>query len=590
MLAPSPDGEADEKRHHFLSTIFSSLTAMTTEEAIAYVASEWNAHVAEKKRTRWVAADGAVSNTPRRQVPLRSVNEITRWDEEQQCHFLERKGQDSKPIVCIQNMCKLVLDQWAHRRGVVGRRVFEVELMSKYEGIARADIRIILDAFRNFESQSTTSKELRNPMAQHATVFNHELPSLIKQIENLPSSNTLLTQQVRHIIRSTHFGRIPKIHIPLGLPYAHESSSFEECDVVMVDHFKAVQLLRDKSYDLQKKVIIIRDSSEPAVQTSMELKDLVLQLSDLSEEIPGITVDVKDVKAEPRKRSSTRSLAVSEVISRLQDNNFRVTNEEPPLSFLNTVSKPSHFMEPACLSGKVSDTNSDPSDPHCGSYFSILDELLNILRQRSIHYVGNRSTSEPVDLEERRNFQIISQTMSSSLWRKEPIGAGTWVRCLLGVQLWPIIPTMSETDWLNYLEAGELWEPPRDNDIPLVTIYPGDILIMLPGNHNVYAPITLSTSVLDGGIFWDIRCVHQILEQVSQQAESMDDAEIPLQFTGILSVLKRRIAKYPHYFNDPEQIALLCQHIETRITLQAHENDRELLRKDVRHNMKYVLE
>jgi hypothetical protein len=81
---------------------------------------------------------------------------------------------------------------------------------------------------------------------------------------------------------------------------------------------------------------------------------------------------------------------------------------------------------------------------------------------------------------------------------------------------------MHEADWESFIQAGVLWQPPMNNTIPLITTFPGDVLLLLPGNHNVYGPIILSTCVQDGGIFWDVRCMHAYNTRTSPTTTRFD--------------------------------------------------------------------
>lgn len=76
---------------------------------------------------------------------------------------------------------------------------------------------------------------------------------------------------------------------------------------------------------------------------------------------------------------------------------------------------------------------------------------------------------------------------------------------------------MSRSQWEKFMEKGGQWTPELDQSIPLVLLQPGDTLIMLPGNYNVYAPITLADCAMDGGMFWDVRRLRDILGQILDQ-------------------------------------------------------------------------
>ena len=95
---------------------------------------------------------------------------------------------------------------------------------------------------------------------------------------------------------------------------------------------------------------------------------------------------------------------------------------------------------------------------------------------------------------------------------------------------------MNDAQWSEFLVKGEDWIPSQDHSVPVAAIFPGDTLLMLPGNHNAHAPITLEDCEMVGGMFWDTRKVVQIVEQILQQAEHshISNETVPKQLTPIL--------------------------------------------------------
>lgn len=101
---------------------------------------------------------------------------------------------------------------------------------------------------------------------------------------------------------------------------------------------------------------------------------------------------------------------------------------------------------------------------------------------------------------------------------------------------------MSDTQWQEFLIEGENWQPADDSKIPLVFLYPGDTLLMMPGNHNVHAPVTLEDCGMSGGMFWDQRVLVSILEKIQDQikAPGICNEELPVELGGILQMMQFR--------------------------------------------------
>lgn len=406
-------------------------------------------------------------------------------------------------------------------------------MVTQHEGILREDVRFIVTHYRQYWSKNDIHSEIRdltqqptpggpntavqtpihqspaqseNPIRQHYDMWNETLPKFISFLDEFPHSNTILSQHFDFIKSALIFGRLPKIHIPAALPYSSESVPIEDSDVIFADEYYAARILRCtiEGEELQNKVLVVRDSSDLSTRTSFTIKDVISKFKDLLKQGIDPGIDVADMSAK-RGDPITIQVPVSTIIPCLEDEGPRITHKSPPRNFLNLASKPKIFAEPACLSGKrPTNMPFDGDDPWNGDFFSILSDLLSTLRLDNLGSFGKQTTSPasvnfPNDFEQCQNFQIIGQAFSSSLWHKDSSAIGTWIRCLFGVKLWPIVPLMTEKDRQTFFELGPLWVP-SDHSVPLIVLHPGDTLIMLPGNDNVHAPITLEDCGMEGGL------------------------------------------------------------------------------------------
>jgi hypothetical protein len=69
----------------------------------------------------------------------------------------------------------------------------------------------------------------------------------------------------------------------------------------------------------------------------------------------------------------------------------------------------------------------------------------------------------------------------------------------------------------------------KNRRVPVLALFPGDTLIMLAGNDNVHAPITMVDCYMTGGTFWDSQSIHAILRQILQQDSTGRISNEPLQ-------------------------------------------------------------
>ncbi|KAK1071478.1 hypothetical protein LTR74_003356 [Friedmanniomyces endolithicus] len=91
---------------------------------------------------------------------------------------------------------------------------------------------------------------------------------------------------------------------------------------------------------------------------------------------------------------------------------------------------------------------------------------------------------------------------------------GTWVRCLRGVKLWPMVLNMTEEDKAGLALLGSAWLPPAGKLKSLV-LQPGYMLIMPAGVFIPHTPLTLHDCLMDGGMYWEEGAVLRILENMT---------------------------------------------------------------------------
>ncbi|CAG8983202.1 hypothetical protein HYALB_00004030 [Hymenoscyphus albidus] len=372
----------------------------------------------------------------------------------------------------------------------------------------------------------------RNTMAQHDALLAHDLPNLISHFANA-EGKTVLYEHFELIMDSLRFGRVPAIHNPAGLPFASQSVSLEACDLIVADETHAARILQGPREALYGKVLLIRSSAE-AVLHPDSLASMISAFEEVVEvdklrtkaRKAFVTVDVQDMTVERGCRETT-SVLLEKVVEALRD-----TTPWPPINLPNIASRPKHFIEPRILTTYAA--------------FGIIDKITNLYKN-----VKGRSLGKaiPFEFEACRNFQIFGQKLTSSLWHKDTMGFGIWVRCMFGKKVWPVMANMTDDDWKGFTTLGTTWKP-RDQSVPLIVLHPGDVLVMLSGNHNVHAPITLEDCHMEGGMFWDTRCMGAILEHIKAQLEydSISNEDVPASLKDILSYLRNLIKISPANF------------------------------------------
>lgn len=189
----------------------------------------------------------------------------------------------------------------------------------------------------------------------------------------------------------------------------------------------------------------------------------------------------------------------SSIIADLRDPNPRLSLDRPPRNLLNLASR---TYRPC---------------PHCltQNRFKLIDELAYEARCYATNSLGKASECISgnhivTDFENCLGFEILGQAYTASGWHKDSLGAGTWVRCESGVKLWPVVASLNDQQRDDFVAYGEQWRP-RTDEVPVLALFPGDILIMLAGNDNVHAPITMEDCYMTGGMFWDSQSIHATL-------------------------------------------------------------------------------
>jgi hypothetical protein len=97
---------------------------------------------------------------------------------------------------------------------------------------------------------------------------------------------------------------------------------------------------------------------------------------------------------------------------------------------------------------------------------------------------------------------------------------------------------MTDAQRGQFKADGENWRP-EDQSVPVVCVFPDDIIFMQPGHDNVHGPITFETCYMRGGNCWDDRKLPEILAQIVDQSQSrnISNEHLPGDLRGVINAL-----------------------------------------------------
>ncbi|KAJ5195623.1 uncharacterized protein N7498_009061 [Penicillium cinerascens] len=143
--------------------------------------------------------------------------------------------------------------------------------------------------------------------------------------------------------------------------------------------------------------------------------------------------------------------------------------------------------------------------------------LLSTLIDRANGMIGKRLHGKPADIENYLHFNLFAFSGAFSRSQMD-FSVGTWVRCLLGRQVWMIAPNMDADDWQSFAEKGCHWSPRGKGRI--VILEQDDVLLMPPALRVVHSVFTPEPCLLEGGVLWDECCIPEILEGLAWIAKN----------------------------------------------------------------------
>lgn len=192
-------------------------------------------------------------------------------------------------------------------------------------------------------------------------------------------------------------------------------------------------------------------------------------------------------------------------------------------------------------------------------HFSLLHRLIKSCKAGVEGKADKQTHLTAFDVSSCEGFEILGFGGAFSGPHRDIMG-GTWLRNLFGTKLWWIIDTemMTEQDWQDFHLAGPEWKPAPGMAKALL-LEPGDVLVMphtvTPAPHAV---LTLKTCLMTGGMFWDERCVKQLINFFIDTGKAWNTTNEPPPFE--LAAVVRTLQEY--LLRDQQKNAVVIDLIE----------------------------
>lgn len=191
------------------------------------------------------------------------------------------------------------------------------------------------------------------------------------------------------------------------------------------------------------------------------------------------------------------------------------------------------------------------------SRFGLLETVVCRLKARANlirwHDVADKQVKPtPQDVASCLRFSILGFDGAFSGSHRDALG-GTWLRSLFGIRLWWIVSDdqMTESDWKRFEQDGDKWDP--GDKARAVVVRPGEVLVM--ARPIIHAVLTVETSAMSGGMFWDENDKASWLESLLYTAQHQRTTNEPVayQLAATISELKTLIEAR----GDPEKTNVL---------------------------------
>jgi hypothetical protein len=181
--------------------------------------------------------------------------------------------------------------------------------------------------------------------------------------------------------------------------------------------------------------------------------------------------------------------------------------------------------------------------------------LLETLTERAASIgPGKRISSQAKDVSECIGFDLLGFEGAFTRPHVDAL-VGTWVRCLSGVKAWIFAPGMDVKDWEDFARDGPSWCPADKGRI--IVLEKDDVLLMPPGLQTVHTVLTLSPSVMEGGMLWDELNIPALLDALLwvAQNQSCTNEVIAYQLPSVIDSLELWLEEHGERLTSSGKIA-----------------------------------
>ncbi|KJX98424.1 hypothetical protein TI39_contig412g00022 [Zymoseptoria brevis] len=152
---------------------------------------------------------------------------------------------------------------------------------------------------------------------------------------------------------------------------------------------------------------------------------------------------------------------------------------------------------------------------------------------------------------------------------------GTWLRVLDGTAVWMFVPEDEMAmEWSTFRDGND-WMP--DGRQRLVFLQQDDVLLLPPGVKIVQAMYSSTTTVLEGGLFWDKLSVMQTLRCISWELENLPSTQsqdaISDHLPRIVEELVALVTEQPDHFRGLWHVAVVYWTARTQETAHVAKQD-----------------
>ncbi|KAK6437801.1 hypothetical protein LTR95_006003 [Oleoguttula sp. CCFEE 5521] len=204
-----------------------------------------------------------------------------------------------------------------------------------------------------------------------------------------------------------------------------------------------------------------------------------------------------------------------------------------------------------------------------------LTRMVRHSRLKDVSYSRQRSQWSPDDPFE--DYNRLSN-IGSFTGTKADIYGGSWMRNLLGRQLYFVVPSHPDV-WEKYIDHPQGWSPAGNSRA--ILLEPDDVLILPPGLRMIHAAFALEPSLVQGGLLWDEHNMRPILESIksftsSQQSLQKDVAHSVIWHLRMLEATMENMNTPDHILQPRSELRGQLRELVSLLTSKVGHQDSDM--------------